>query len=207
MKKWMNSIDLFVSKKFDEISESDLIKCYQTLSKSISFGGYDNDGYKIICIKQSEFYFNEYKNIDTFLFAGLYLFGYITQNINDTKNGVSIICDLNGFGFQNVSFTVLRMGIYCMQKILPIKIKRMLVIDCPWFAHNILNFVLKLMDKKLRNRLILLESSNDIYTYINKDNIPSLIGGNYTDEPLCNTLQNYMKLMNFNHFNVVNLKD
>ena len=195
IKKWSYSIKMYDEYDMNEITENELIECFKLLSKSIAFGGLDADQCRIITIKYSLFFFSEFKNINIFLLAGFYLFYYLTFDIKAHRNGVCLLCDLNEFGLGNFSFTVEKTGIHFFQKVLPIRIKKVFVLDAPWIAHYALKMVLPLLNEKLKKRVFIV-TRDELYgqtqTQQNNENddgnkeqkqlidryeLPSLVGG------------------------------
>merc|ERR1719410_1610396 len=162
-------------------------ECFQTLAKSICFGGYDEDGCRIIVIKYALFYFSDFKSIDVFLLAGFYLFYYLTHDVKAHRNGVTLLCDLEGFSLSNFSFTLEKTGIRFFQKVLPIRIKKVFVLDAPWIAHYALKLVLPLLNEKLRKR-VFVTTKKELYEndatkkVIHQCQLPTLIDGSFDEE-------------------------
>ncbi len=227
IKKWIHSIKMYKQYKMHNITENELVSCFKTLSKSIAFGGYDCDGCRIITIKYSLFYFNEYKNLNIFLLAGFYLFYYLTHDVDAHRNGVCLLCDLTGFSLSNFSFTVEKNGIQFFQKVLPIRIKKVFVVNAPWIAHYALKLVLPLLNEKIRKRVFIVtkeelytisayngnggENTETNKTIMDEKNLPTLVGGTFDDEYMNDNNQSFFyfvllnyfkKTINLNHFNV-----
>eukprot|EP01083_Nonionella_stella_P006119 17738_1 len=218
--KWKYSIKMYNEYKMHQITADDVIECFKILSKSIAFGGLDKDKCRIITIKYSLFYFSEYKNINIFLLAGFYLFYYLTHDVVAHRNGICLLCDLNGFSLSNFSFTVEKKGLLFFQKVLPIRIKKVFVLDAPWIAHYALKLVLPLLNDKLRDRVFIV-TNKDVYdtkdsadkTIIHDTDLPQLVGGSFDSQYLRHRqdsdsflydvlLQYFTKTVDLKHFNV-----
>ena len=179
---------MYAEYQMNKISDQEILECFKTLSESISFGGYDKDECRIIVIKYSLFYFNEFKSIDVFLLAGFYLFFYLTHDVKAHRNGVTLLCDLNGFSLANFSFTVEKTGIHFFQKVLPIRIKKMFVLDAPWIASAALKLVLPLLNDKLKKRLFVLtkeelfDTDKSVKKIICEAELPKLVNGQFDEK-------------------------
>lgn len=184
IEKWKYSMKMYKEYAMNKISDKEIFECFETLSKSVCFGGYDKDGCRIIIIKYALFFFKEYKSINVFLLAGFYLFYYLTHDVRAHRNGVTLLCDLNGFSLSNFSFIVEKTGIHFCQKVLPIRIKKVFVLDAPWIAHHALKLVLPLLNEKLRKRVFVV-TKKELYhmqKVIHETALPKLVNGTFDEK-------------------------
>merc|ERR1712129_184274 len=86
-------------------------------------------------------------------------------------------CDLKNFTLANFSFVVEKAGIGFFQKVLPIRIKRIVVVDAPMVAHYALKLVLPLLGK-LRERVHIVKRAG-LCELVDAKNLPLLLGGEF----------------------------
>jgi len=182
IKKWCHSTKMYREYNMAAISAAEVVECFKVLSKSIAFGGVDGDGCRIVSIKYSLFFFSDFKSINIFLLAGFYLFFYLTHDYAAHRNGICLLCDLDAFTLSNFSFTVEKTGIHFFQKVLPIRIKKVFMLDMPWMAHYALKMVLPLLNDKLRNRVFIVTNQELFHPHkplLDKQQLPLLVGGTF----------------------------
>merc|ERR1712176_761007 len=75
-------------------------------------------------------------------------------------------------------------GIHFFQKVLPIRIKKMFVLDAPWIAHHALKLVLPLLNEKLRKRVFVV-TKQELYhmeKIIDETALPKLVNGTFDEK-------------------------
>jgi hypothetical protein len=87
---------------------------------------------------------------------------------------------LNLFGL--LSFTDHKNLTEILMKVVPFRVKAIFILNLPSFAQHILEFALKFLSKKMKERVTLLKDASELKNYVDVSLLPKEYNGNNSME-------------------------
>ena len=149
------------------------------VSKCMAFGGYDSEGYRIFAICASKFFPEAYENFAVLLKAFLMILNLTTEDLAVARTGMLFVADMSDMGMHNFSLNLQKLFIDVMQNVYPLRVKAMYMIDAPSIMNKILKLVKPFLNKKMKERMYVIDRKKFYDEIITSDQCPSIIGGSY----------------------------
>ncbi|XP_073987162.1 clavesin-1-like [Rhodnius prolixus] len=152
----------------------------------------DEFGRKVIFTCTGKFDASKYTSTDMVRIHSLILESYMDDHENQIR-GYTQIYDESGLSMNHLaiwSLTDIRNIIKCIQNSVPMRHKSTHFLNLPTSANKIFEFFLALLNEKLKNRVMVHKSIDDLKKQINPDILPKEYGGKV---PLADMIENMKK--------------
>ena len=165
------------------------------MSKTIRFGGIDNDGKAIFAMKYSAWLPKNYENTDVIMKCFILILNLFTENLDFSRNGVIFIADCRNIGWSNFYVNMEKIFTKLMQDSYPLRVGAMYMLDAPFLLNVLLKICKPFLSKKMKERIHIM-STEEMFKIVPRDQVPSIIkGGEYDDATLNPFYQSCVRYM------------
>mmetsp|Transcript_30313 Transcript_30313/g.39975 ORF Transcript_30313/g.39975 Transcript_30313/m.39975 type:complete len:260 (-) Transcript_30313:178-957(-) len=92
-------------------------------------------------------------------------------------NGIVLVCDLGGIQGEHCRIEIFQTIFSALSGKIPLRVKALYLISPPWFFGPVFAIASLFMSQKLKNRAVTLQNFNELYEFIDQDQIPEKYGG------------------------------
>jgi len=103
--------------------------------------------------------------------------GGLYDSMDYFRNGIMMVADLEGMGWDNVDVTVQRRISSALLDNFPMRTCKILIINPPWILNAFLGGMSLFIKKKVMERIYVLENKEDLLTHIDKEYLLKEYGG------------------------------
>lgn len=201
---YINKRDRFA--KFHTHSEEEYEKICAMFNTGICYPLIDRDetGQKIMIFRVSKWDLSKYSFYDVTKFVGIVLAFSLLKEAG--VNGVNLIFDATGITLQHLISPMEILSYASFGKSMPLKLKNIYVIDSSSFMNTVGNFIVRTFSEKLKSRVLILKSFDDLKKHLNSDSLPQEFGGLHTEHEMIEKLVKFelayrsffLEVVNFN---------
>jgi hypothetical protein len=103
--------------------------------------------------------------------------GGLYDSMDYFRNGIMMVADLSGMGWDNVDVTVQRRISSALLDNFPMRTCKILIINPPWILNAFLSGMSLFIKKKVMDRIYVLEKPEDLLVHIDKEYLLTEYGG------------------------------
>ena len=170
--------------KEDFLSQEDTTQLVADLNshKMMPIGSKDDSKRGLIWIRLRYHNPKESKARDMARLVSNNMLHILAQDVDAQRYGLTIVNDMTGLGLKNLDPSIPKVLFGEVFPRLPIRIGRICIFNPPWIVgHVILPILMTFMSKKLRSRIIVVNSSKPeaLHKHVPPSALPSALGGSY----------------------------
>eukprot|EP01084_Bolivina_argentea_P143718 252309_1 len=175
-KKWMDTMVTFKQYKLETITEQRMIKCFREMSRSMRFGGVDDQGRAILAIKYSLWFPANYEGTDVIMRCFINMLNIFTEQLDYARNGVLFIADCKDMGWCNFNLEMEKIFSQLLQEGYPMRVAGMYMLDAPLLLNIMMKICKPFLSKKMQERMKAL-TTEELFQIIPKEQVPTMING------------------------------
>ena len=204
-RKWLDSIDMYSEYKFDSISKENLRIYFEKISNVMKIGGTTNKNELVCSLGCKDFIAKNFELNNTFIYAYFLLLHLLTSNLNILRNGLILIGSCDDYSSKNFTYQLVpRFALF--QKVYPIRLARIYVINGSRFVETCFNLIKPLLSKFMQQRIFWMQK--DVFLndkLIDHNLIPNnILNGNFDSKKINPMVEYCMKFLendnNLDHF-------
>ena len=115
--------------------------------------------------------------MDSTLKLAFYLAELVTSHPKTQRNGLTLICDLDGVEWSQFDSAFIQKMISFFQNNVPCSIKHILLYKPPWWVNMLVKMVTPFLKEKMRQRIKICRSDSDLKEVIDPSQLPEHLGG------------------------------
>jgi len=110
----------------------------------------------------------------------LYLLHQEIVSERTQQEGFVVIIDLAGVGMHVINRPAQKLVSEVLQNAFPAKIKQIFIVNIPWFFNVLFSIAQMFMKPKMKQRVKVIYTSEELLEFIDKENLPPSLGGSNT---------------------------
>ena len=139
-------------------------------------GGRDKEGAGlfVICARNHR---SKQFPMESTLRLAFYLAELVTSHPKTQRNGLTLICDLDGVEWSQFDSAFIQRITSFFQNNVPCSIKHILLYKPPWWVNMLVKMVTPFLKEKMRQRIKICKEEKDLEEVVSKDQLPEQLGG------------------------------